>query len=297
MATDKGTVILLPQTVNHYRQELTRLLEAERYAEAVALLEFLLGCRSDDPQTREEWEMLHAWMESRLDRLEGGPREAAEPEEPEEEAAMLRRHVTKRALEDGGYGDKLLALLTSSESIEKQLLALEQLAFLPDPALDEPIVRWLERTAVHPLVQFKGLQTLKKRGAPSPVHVVKEGRRVRIDLEDVPSGFDDFPRLIQGVAVRVRDVCEGNWPGLADFAEQLWKAFLAHVFGTAVYAELVGLEEEEAAVWAAGLHAVANEWMGGPEDEADVLLSYGLTDRDRRAWKRVCRRIRAVFQA
>jgi hypothetical protein len=295
MDAGKGTVILLPRTIDYYQRELTRLLETERYAEAIELLRFLLQCRPGDPRTLEEWQMLHAWLESQFGRAQGTPPQ--EEDELEEEAAMLKAHVTERAMQDGGYGGKLLEMLMHSDSIEKQLLSLEQLAFLPDPSLNEPISRWLGSASIHPLVQFKGLQILKARGARSPIQVMKEGKRVRIDLDDVPSGFDDFPRLIQSVMFRVRDVCEVHSPGLVFIAEQIWKQFLAYAFGTELYAELVRLEEEEAEMWAAGLHAIANEWMGGETDDEDVMSSYGLTERDRREWQRVCRRIRSVFQA
>jgi len=112
----------------------------------------------------------------------------------------------------------------------------------------------------------------------------------------VPARFDDFPRLIQYVAIRVQEVCEVNSPGLAFFAEQVWKEFLAFSFATAVYAELVKLEEEDVAVWAAGLHAVSSALMGGAGGYDETASCYGLTENDRRAWERACGRIRSVFR-
>lgn len=291
---EKGTVILLPKTVDYYQMQLTRLLESEQYGEAINLLRFLLECRPDDRRTVEEWEMLLAWMESQFPVPgEADASKLAEGEE-QDEVGILQEHIASRAVQDEKYGRKLLDMLITSESLEKQLMALDQLAFVPDPAFDKPIIQWIKRRSLHPLVQFKGLQTLKARGV-SQVQIIKEGKVVKIELESVPSNFEDQPRLIQFILYRVQEVCEVQSPGLSYFAEQVWKEYLAFTFGTQAYDGLLKLEEEEAPLWSAALHLVASELMGSGETDEDIMVHYGLIEEDSKRWELLARSIRSAF--
>ena len=54
--------MLLPKTIDFYQIEITRMLETERYEEAIALLRFLAKCDSGDIRTNEEWLALLAWL-------------------------------------------------------------------------------------------------------------------------------------------------------------------------------------------------------------------------------------------
>lgn len=289
---EKGAVILLPQTVDYYQMQLTRMLEDEQYGEAMELLRFLLQCRPDDPRTAEEWNMLLEWIESEFSRT----KETAEDEDlPGDETELLKAHVAGKASQDRRYGQKLMHMLAESPSVEKQLLALEQLAYIDDRSLDRPLVEWIRRRNLHPLVQFKGLQTLKQRGFTAPVQVFKEGEKVLIDPDEVPVSWEDFPRLVQQVAVLVEERCEVQAPGLAYFAVQLWKEFLAFAFGTKIYQELVKMQEEDADVWASALHIMADRLLGGEADPEAVMLLYGLTDNDRNILDRICKTLAGMF--
>lgn len=291
---EKGNVILLPKTVDYYQMQLTRLLESEQYGEAMDLLRFLLDCRPDDRRTVKEWEMLLAWMESQFPVTGEAERSNLEEQEEQDEAGMLQEHIASRAVQDEKYGRKLLDMLVTSDSLEKQLMALDQLAFVPDPAFDKPMIQWIKRRSLHPLVQFKGLQTLKARGVLK-VQIVKEGKTVKIDLESVPSSFEDQPRLIQFILYRVQEVCEVQAPGLSYFAEQVWKEYLAFTFGTQAYDGLLMLEEEEVPLWAAALHIVASEFMGGEESNEEIMVHYGLIEEDEKRWELLARSIRSAF--
>src|SRR5690606_644728 len=118
-------VFLLPKTIDYYQEELTRMLETERFAEAVALLEYLLVCRSDDPVTEAEWQRLLDWLKTSFS-IEMGTAAEEEDEEVTESDLHKQRFYNKMA-EDPGYVKKLLEIVLTHPDLEKKMLAIEQL--------------------------------------------------------------------------------------------------------------------------------------------------------------------------
>lgn len=289
--TDKATVVLLPKTVDYYQIMLTRMLETERYAEAVDLLRFLLGCQPNDLRMLDEWKALLIWLESQFVQVEN------ESVPDLNEADLLEEQVHQRLYEDDHYGLKLLEMLTQSHSFEKQMLALGQLAYINDETLDEPIKRWLEEEQLHPLIQFKAMQTLKLRHYEGKITIMRDGEPASIEIDDTPLSLEQFPRLTQMPLLEVQEVCEIHSPGLAYFAEQIWFEYLSCIYGTALYDELVRMEDEEVQIWAAALHFIVMSMSGmsSDEEQLELLQHYGLRDRDWIAWEKKCDRIRAVF--
>jgi hypothetical protein len=317
LGSDNREVILLPSAVNHYQKVLTHLLERDRFREARDLLTFLLGCSAQDARTMEEWVTLYGWLNGLLEHHAGdgeGPF-ADEPEadapralpmgvnsldaddaDPDEsESDVLERLVAARLREDEHYGRKLMDLIRSNPPADKLLLALEQLAHLKDPELDEPLLEWLETGCRHPYVQFKAMQALRRRGYDGPINTRRRGERILVEASDVPLSMDDYPRLIQEVLRSAESACEAQSPGTVGFLEELWSEFLASVFGTSVYHQLAGMDEEDAVVWAAALHSTAGEMIGSAPDVGELADTYGLRMEDLAAWERCCQLLKQTF--
>lgn len=309
-AGEKGNVILLPRTIDYYQMRLTRLLETDRFAEAAELLRFLLQCRTDDERTVEEWRMLLEWMESQRLNMSAGPdgvpaetdgfadEHDTDGEDGPTEADLLKERVEQRAQADRHLADKLLALLADDRDPERQWLALEQLAVLrmgPDDGdIDRRIADWL-REGRHPLLRFKALQVLKRRGFEGAVSYRAGKKKVTVDVRDVPESMRDFPRQVQSVLQLVQDVCEAHAPGMSDFVERVWFEYLVSVYGTETYDRLVSLEDEDVPLWAAALHHVAADLTAGTETVESLFSHYFLDESDKPAWHRHCRAIRAAF--
>jgi len=271
-------VILLPKTIDYYQEELTRMLETERFSEAIELLTFLLECRSDDPQTSDEWHTLLAWLQSSFSSLtehEGGSDE--EDVEITEQDLHKQRFYSKMS-EDPGYVKKLLETLLSNPDLEQKMIALEQLAVAEHPNIDDTLKRWVEQVELHPLVQYKVLQTLRARGATGLVHLNRGGEQIELDIAETPLDMIHYAPRIQEVMDRVRAVSEQEHPSLVFFADHMWKEFLAFIYGTSIYKSLIAMEEDETDVWAAALHNAVVESMNGNIHKEDVLDFYQIPE-------------------
>ncbi|SFK70676.1 hypothetical protein SAMN03159341_101189 [Paenibacillus sp. 1_12] len=268
-------VILFPKTVEFYQFELTRMLETERYGEAIQLLGFLLTCHHQDARIEEEWQALLEWLQTMF------PEEVFTPGEEEEdltEMELLRQHLSVKAKADSGYAEKLLALLQQPQSIENQLLALDQLAFIEHPAIDSKIIEWLTAHEQHPLIQYKGLQTLKLRGATGPITLDKHGESITVDVEDTPKSFEDFPSPMNEIMERFQEMSQISQPALFYYAQETWNEFLAYIYGTATYGQMLRLDRAGIDVWAAALHFVMLEKVFNSGTKDDVLELYGITN-------------------
>lgn len=281
-------VILFPKTIEYYQNELTRMLEGERYVEAARMLRFLLSCQNEEPQYKEEWQSLLGWLtETFPDSLGGGteddngerpgPGEDEEEEESRTEGDLFKLHVRSKAAGDPKFAERLLDMLAPHASAEKQMLALEQLACLDRRIVGEPLRRWLTESRLHPLVQFRGLQALRAIGETGTIEIRKFGQTITLPVAETPLGYDQYPPTIRAVPARCRKVMETHDPGIADFAEETWRDFAGFLYGTTVYEELAGLDEAGEAVWAAALHRSVQETMsGGGGDESEVMELYHL---------------------
>lgn len=275
-------VILFPKTIEFYQKELTRLLEEERFAEAARLLTFLLRCRSDDEQYKEEWQSLLGWLQTTFPELEtigdesdqagetwGNGLGQADPEdEPDNENELFKRHIRAKAAKDVHYTDKLLESLSEPASAaDTQMNALAQLAVLDKESVGQPLRQWLESSRLHPLVQFRALQALRSVGEKGPISLRKLGQHMTLQIEDTPLHFGQFaPSAIQ-VAARCAKLLDDRETGAAELAEATWRDFLAFVYGTTVYGELTSLQETEANAWAAALCSIVRELLSGRQED------------------------------
>lgn len=289
----RDNVVLFPKTIEYYQYELTKLLEGERYGEAIRLLRFLLACRVDDDRSREEWQSLLQWLEMMFPELTSmglaSMPAGLEGEEEVTESGLLRRSVQNKAKQQSDYAEKLLAMLDAGERSDKLQLALDQLAYLDHPRIDEALLGWLARETLHPLVQFKALQVLKLRGVKEQVKLMRGGEEVVLDIEDTPSGPDEFPWQIREMIARVQEISETTHPALSYFAQETWNEFLAFIYGTSTYAQLLRQEPGCVDVWASALHLMLLDKLFGGGNKEELLEMYGITSELEFQWEQAYR--------
>lgn len=290
-------VILFPKTVEYYQFELTRLLETERYGEAIGTLRFLLSCQTDDSRTREEWQSLLDWLQLMFPDLSAGDWEASDEEEDEGEAELLKRHLHSKAEQSPEYAEKLLESLFQQPSADKQMIALDQLAYIDHPGIDEALIRFLTGTPLPPFIQFRALQTLKKRGAEGAVTLFKNGETAQVSIEETPADYDQFPSQIQEIIGRVREISETQHPALAYFAEETWNEFLAFIFGTSAYRQMLRQEAACVDVWACALHLTLLERVFDGGDKEELFELYGITAELAFQWEQAYRMMQQFAQA
>jgi len=308
----KGNVYLMPSTVNEYRGRVTRLLESERFGEAHALLRFLLECRGQDKQAYGEWRRLIRWLEAvfpelaaRAGRADGGEvfdagdETGSPPEEelPDDEAVM--RDLALQPKEGGGDRKertrRVLEELKRSPRLEQRLLALEKAVYLDDPEVDREILDWLHGEPMHPSMQFRVLQTLRRRGAVGRVLLDRGGERVELEIERTPLSEDDYPTAAGEVLERACRGTESYDPTLPFFARELWEEILKSIYGTSDYEWMVSGGEDAIDCWAAALHLVVQLAAHGRADEAEIRAVYGIPESLRFRFEQACRAVRRAM--
>ncbi|MCD1258142.1 hypothetical protein B5M42_004725 [Paenibacillus athensensis] len=273
MDGSRENIVLFPKSVPYYEQQLTQLLQTERYAEALRLLDELLAYPNVDPDKAGQWQSLLIWLQTMCPEAVFPP---LAPDEDDTEEALLRSYVAERSAADGAYSGKLLTLLEEGAP-EQRSAALEQLAFVDDPAAAAGVRRWLEQGAHHPLLQLQALQTLKQLGATGYVRLRKPGGIADVDIEETPLTAEQVPVQIREMIRRVETISEAEQPDLSYFARQTWQEFLAFAYGTALYAELQTAEEGVVDVWASALHGALQTALFGRADRDELLELYGVT--------------------
>lgn len=279
-------VYLLPHTIDYYQKELTRLLEFERYKEAVELLRFLLQCRNKDPQSGEEWQSLLDWLLA----VHPETQWAADPEPAADvtEKDLLKHHLKEKASQDPAYAEKLLLMFSRPAPGDKLLLALEQLRYMEHPDVDDTLKRWLSEKQIPAYLQFVAFQTLKQRGAEGTVRLRKNGEILLLEIVDVPESFGDFPQPFPDIIERVKSVSSVKDPNMEPFAEQTWQEFLAYIYGTAVYHKMTSEDDSQIDAWASAFHYVLLDTAFGFADEGEIREQYGITRELEGSWKTAC---------
>ncbi|NOU95985.1 hypothetical protein GC093_22580 [Paenibacillus sp. LMG 31456] len=281
-------VILFPKTVEYYQFELTRMLETERYGEAIRMLEFLLTCHNQDERIQDEWLALLQWLQTMFPDQVFPSLDSDEGEELSE-ADMFRQHLAVKERADSGYAQRLLELLEHPQSVENLLLALDQLAFLEHPEINEKLSEWVTKQEQHPIIQYKVLQTLKLRGVTGPLKLSKQGETIVVDVEDTPVTFGDFPDPIGEIIERIQDMSQMTQPALAYFAQETWNEFLAYIYGTAQYRQMLRQDKACVDVWAAAFHFVLLEKVFNSGNKEEILDLYGITNELVFQWEQAYR--------
>lgn len=294
---NEENVLLLPKTIEFYQDELTRLLEEEKYAEAAGTIRFLLGCGNVDPEYKQEWLSILQWLAESFPGIALENRFGeAEDDEADSEEDLLKELVREKSARDANYADRLLSMLSPGETAERQLAALEQLSCLDRRDVGAPLIRWLRETKLHPLIQFRGLQTLKKIGETDMIEIRKLGQKVQIPITEVPLSYEQFPERLRTVSAAVRAVMETDGTGMADIADSIWRDLLPFYYGTPIYDELANEDERGLRVWSAALHAMAEEAVFGGSGPERSMDRYELAEEDDKLFQRAQQMIR-LFMA
>lgn len=297
--TELENVILFPKTIQYYQYELTKMLEAERYGEAIRLLRFLLGCSHDDRQAHDEWQSLLDWLQMMFpeERFPMPGEEYGEDDEELSEADLLREQLSLRGRDSAEYAEMLLSSLQKPQEVDKHLLALEQLAHLEHPGISDTLKEWAEEPGVHPMLQLKALQTLKRRGASGSITLYKLGERTAVDIEDTPLSFDEFPAQIHDIVQRVQEISEVQHPALSYFAQETWNEFLAYIYGSSQYRQMLKQDSACVDVWAAALHLTLLERLFETGDRAELHELYGITSGLLFQWEQAYRVMKQFARA
>ncbi|WP_442603431.1 hypothetical protein [Paenibacillus sp. KN14-4R] len=259
-------VVMLPQTVKYYEDQLASYFKMERYEQAAGLLSHLLQFSNVERAKREEWEMLLVWLQTMFPEVMFAPLHtddfeqitAIEEDEPTEEE-MHRQAIDTRIQQDHGYVDNLLATFLESHSPQEQLIALEKLPFVDHPDAPHILMNWLTAEVRHPLLQFRGLQALKHWGVQDEIHLPKLVGSVHLRIEDTPLDSEDMPQAIRDIFRHLRETCEEKYPDLALFSTQIECEFSAFAYGTELYTEMSQVPESDIHLWASALQDVLQE--------------------------------------
>ena len=277
----KDNVVLFPKTLDYYQIQLTVMLENERYGEAMNLLQFLLQCQGQEERHLQEWQSLLEWLKVAFPQyVESHTEEAEEKQELEEldEEEIARLHVQERLQDDPHYGEKLLNTVMNSPVSEQSMLALSQLSYLESPEIDQALIDWLESSQLHPLLQFRVMQTLRKRGLQGTVNLRRGAETIEAEIESTPLNHQDFPLALVLVLERVADQTEVQEPTLFYFAQELWSQFVMAIYGTKDYKELLLENDTTIDIWAAALHQTVSETLTGSRNDEETRMAYGITD-------------------
>lgn len=274
------------------------MLENERYGEAKEILGFLLQCQGQDERHYEEWQALLEWLEAAFPSAgEDGYGGSDEGADEEDESEITRRKVQEKLAQDAGYADKLLDTVMNGPLTEQTVLALEQLAYLDRPEVDEALTGWLKERPLHPLLQFRVLQTLRRRGLSGTLTLPRGSEKAEVELNEVPLGPGDFPESLQHILERVAEKTEVHEPTLYYFAQELWSQYIMAVYGTSDYRSMLDGSDDTADIWAAALHDTVSESLKGIRNEEEIRAAYGITDTMRFRYEQAYRSIRQFVSA
>ncbi|WP_379159695.1 hypothetical protein [Paenibacillus sp. sgz5001063] len=276
----KENIVLFPKTLDYYQIQLTVMLESERYGEAMELLRFLLQCQGQEERHYEEWQSLLEWLEAAFPYAAQNGDEHTEllaGEQDLKEEDMARILAKSKLEEDADYPNKLLQKIMHEPLSESTILALEQLSYLEGSHIDDSLISWLEQTAVHPLLQFRALQTLRRRGAQGTVGLPRSGEMSYVEIDTVPLSNEEFPPEVSQVLERVAEQAEVHEPTLYYFAQELWGQFMMSIYGSEEYLKLLMGEDAQLDIWAGALHQMVSESLNGTRQEEETRAMYGIT--------------------
>jgi len=291
----KDNLVLFPKTLDYYQIQLTQMLESERYAEAKALLLFLLQCGGEAERHHTEWQALLGWLNAAFpggasDGFSALPGPDAADDWTEEEWA--REQAEDRSSKDPAYVPRLLRSLSETDDPEQLLLIIGQLLHLKHPDIAPALREWLMGTERHPTLQFKALQALSKQEATGAAIVRRDGQTLELEIDGIPLAYSDFPPAVHTIAWQVRQAAEVSDPTLAYFAEEMWKECVQAAYGTPIYGTMVAGDAGSTDVWAAALHQILLEKLHDRTQDDEIREHYGITDELRFRYEQALRWLR-----
>lgn len=293
--TTPDNVYLFPKMLDHYQIQLTRMLESEQYGEAKNLLRFLLQCRGEDERHYEEWTSLLSWLEMAFPGTEETGMITGKEDEEEVNEDSFREQLLNPPEQDEAYIKQVLYIMEHHPMIDQQILALERAVYIQSPEVDQTMLEWLSSgKPIHPVVQFKALQCLRKRDISGQLLLERMGERVELDIEATPLALDDFPQPVIRILERVEAVTEVDDPTLPHFARELWKESLQFLYGTSAYQWMQREDDETVDSYAAALHLTLLLTVYGTANDDDIREAYGITEPLRFRYEQACRTLRQV---
>jgi len=280
-SSTKDNLVLFPKTLDYYQIQLTVMLESERYGDAMDLLRFLLQCQGQEERYVDEWQALLQWLETAFSPYISGEvneQSFMDNEVDLDEEDLARSKVQGKFAEDADYANKLLSIVMDESWSEQSMLALEQLSYLKGDSIDQALVEWLQTQEIHPLLQYRVLQTLHKRGMQGSVTFNRGQEQIEVDIEIIPLKDSDFPIFVQQIVDRVAEYTEVQEPTLFYFAQELWSQFIRAVYGSNVYLSMQSDEDSIMDIWSAALHQIVSESLTGSRNEEETRAIYGITD-------------------
>ncbi|HUC92667.1 MAG TPA: hypothetical protein VMS09_11625 [Paenibacillus sp.] len=295
---NKENVYLFPNMLDHYQIQLTRMLEAEQFGEARRLLRFLLQCKGEDERHYEEWRNLLGWIEMAFPDADDAAESRREGDEPDERQLRGRALGAESAENsDEAYVKQVLHIMRHHPLIEQQLLALERAVYLEGPEVDRTILDWLVSPGLHPAVQFRTLQVLRRRGVTGKVALERLGETVELDVERTPLAMDEFPGPVADILARVESMTETNDSTLPHFARELWKECLQFLYGTSDYERMAEGGDDTVDCWAAALHVNLLLAAYGTADDERIRDTYGIPESLRFRYEQASKAIRRIGAA
>ncbi|MNB67693.1 hypothetical protein D3C75_141840 [compost metagenome] len=272
--------MLFPKTLEYYQIQLTVMLEGERYGEAAELLRFLLQCQGQEQRHYEEWQSLLDWLEAAFPQAMQTSYTDSPSEQDDEvgEADMARQLAESKLREDADYAGKLLRKVMNEPLSEGTLLALEQLSYFEGEEVDYALTDWVQNPGIHPILQFRTLQTLRRRGVQGAVDLKRGQESVVVEIDTVPLNNEDFPVQTAQVLERVAEHTETHEPTLYYFARELWAEFIMVIYGTESYYSILTGDEGTLDLWAGALHQTVSETLNGTRNEEETRAMYGITE-------------------
>lgn len=276
------------------------MLESERYGEAMDLLRFLLQCQGQEERHYIEWQSLLEWLEAAFPyaaHIGDAEGEASGPDDDLGEDDMARILAQAKQADDPDYAGKLLKKVMEEPLAESTVLALEQLSYVKGEGIDEALAAWLETGTAHPLLQFRTLQTLRRRGVEGSVKLVRGLETAIVEIEDVPLQAGDFPLQVSQVLERVALQAEVHEPTLYYFAQELWGQFIMSIYGSSDYRALLTGDDLLLDIWAGSLHQIVSESLNGSRNEEETRTMYGITDTLRFQFEQAYRSLKGFVKS
>jgi len=281
--------------VDQYQIQLTNMLEQERFEEAKELLRFLVTCQGNEKLYAEEWARLLEWLEQSFPT--DGYKASSDNTDSKQEEFALR----KAALSDMNQGttedvvSRIISSLSEGPSIDQQMLLLERAIFIESDLIDQPLIDWLEQNEhIHPIVQFKALQSLKQRGVKGFIRMKRISELVTLEISETPLELNEFPNSVNAIlnkAISALELIDVTTPHLA---EELWVECLQCLYGTNSYNWMLEGNESIEDCYAAALHHIIQLIVYGQVVDNEIREIYGITEEYRFRYEQAIRVIREI---
>jgi tetratricopeptide (TPR) repeat protein len=248
-----------PTDESMIRVHLAGLLQTERWGALVRYIEEVFQQKGLTTLLRQE-------LESVLDAC----RPMTGNEEPEENQESQEQVWRRRIQEQPQLIKQWISDLHTDE-VEKQLQALERLAFASDPWAEKSLEEWLSLSGGDPMMKTMGLRTLAKMGKTDEVLFTKKGKSYTVRPTDLPLHTDEFPAHLRNVLEQVQELAEHEDLSLSQFAKDIWMSYLYRTFP-----DWPGPAVENIRAWSAALHYTTAQRLYGEADIYDISDRYAV---------------------